>query len=291
LMLDASSLAFGGIYVGNTLEKSFTITPFGDVSGTITVTAPTGYTVSTDGTNYGPSVILACDASYSGSRLSVLFAPTDAVAYNQDMTVSHTNLVPDYGNTVANAIPGAVSLTGNGKVALVGTPATATWPMYSGTTIVLEATTQGAITATSAALAGLASKNVAYGGARFDTPDGIWPAEGARNEGRYVEFAIPVATGTFTLDSVSVDAGSGGGSNTRWDIVYSVASDFGSPTNLGTSIGGAKDTLVTSAYPGLGVDVAAGQTLYLRVYPYNTSGATSGKSIMLANAVVSGVTN
>jgi hypothetical protein len=39
------------------------------------------------------------------------------------------------------------------------------------------------------------------------------------------------------------------------------------------------------------VNITAGQTLYLRVYPYNTSGATSGKSIMVANVVVSGVTN
>lgn len=32
-------------------------------------------------------------------------------------------------------------------------------------------------------------------------------------------------------------------------------------------------------------------TLYLRVYPYNTGGASSGKSLMLANVVISGVTN
>jgi hypothetical protein len=41
---------------------------------------------------------------------------------------------------------------------------------------------------------------------------------------------------------------------------------------------------------GLGVNVAADQTLRVRVYPYNTT-TTTGKSIMLANLVVSGVTN
>jgi len=61
---------------------------------------------------------------------------------------------------------------------------------------------------------------------------------------------------------------------------------------LGTSLVGSKDTVATSSYPSLGVNVATGQTLYLRVYPYNsTSAAASGKSIMLANVVVSGVTN
>ena len=48
---------------------------------------------------------------------------------------------------------------------------------------------------------------------------------------------------------------------------------------------------MTNSYPSLGVNVPAGQTLYLRVYPYITSGATSGKCVMLANVVISGVTN
>jgi len=135
------------------------------------------------------------------------------------------------------------------------------------------------------------NKNVANGGARFDTPDGIWPAEAARNPSRYVEFTVPVTAGSLTLDSIAAGGGSGGGSNMRWDIVYSMASDFSAPTALGTALSAVKDTLVTSTFPSLGVAVAAGQTLYLRVYPYNISGAASGKSIMLGNVVVSAVTN
>ena len=59
--------------------------------------------------------------------------------------------------------------------------------MFAGTAIVFDAMTDGAISATSATLTGLVGKNVANGGARFDTPDGVWPAEAARNPGRYVE--------------------------------------------------------------------------------------------------------
>ncbi len=77
----------------------------------------------------------------------------------------------------------------------------------------------------------------------------------------------------------------------RGDIVYSLASDFSSPTALRTALSGTKDTLTTNSYPGLGVSIAAGQTLDLRVNPYNTSGAASGKSIMLASVVISAVTN
>jgi hypothetical protein len=290
-MLDTSSLAFGGIYSGNTLDKSFMITPYKDVTGTITISAPANYTVSANGTDDGPIATISAGAAYVGSVVSVRFAPTDAVPYNAELTIAHSSLTPDYGNTVPNIKPGAVALTGNGKVVVSGTPAMATWPMFSGTSIVLGAMTDGAITATAATPIGLVAKNVNYAAARFDTPDGVWPAEGGRNASRYVEFTLPVTTGSFTLDGVSVGGGSGGGSNTRWDVVYALTPDFSAPTALGTSLMAVKDTVVTNSYQSLGLPIAAGQTLYLRVYPYNTSGATSGKSLMLANVVISGVTN
>jgi hypothetical protein len=213
------------------------------------------------------------------------------VPYNAALTVAHTSLTLDYGNTVPNATPGNIALTGNGKVAISGTPATATWPMFAGTAIVLDPTSDGAISPTAATLTGLVSKTVSFSAARFDTPDGVWPAESARNAARYVEFEVPVTTGSFTIDSISLDGGSGGGSNTRWDVVYSLAPDFSSPTALATALSGVKDTLVPSSNASLGVNVTAGQTLTLRVYPYNTGGATSGKTLMLANVVISGVTN
>lgn len=291
LMLDTSALAFGGIYTGNTLDRSFIISGFKDVTGTITITAPASYGVSTNGTDFGPTAMITADSSFVGGVVSVRFAPADSIAYNSELTVAHSTLTPDYGNTVANAKPGAVSLTGNGKVAIAGTPATATWPMYSGSTIVLGPMTDGAISATTATLTGLVNKNVSFNAARFDTPDSVWPAEGGRNAARYVEFTVPVTSGTFTLDTISVGGGSGGGSNMRWDIVYSLTPDFATPTALGTSLSGVKDTIVPNGYQSLGVNVTAGQTLYLRVYPYNTTAATSGKTIMLANVIISGVTN
>ena len=99
-----------------------------------------------------------------------------------------------------HASAGTISLTGNGKVIVAGTPATATWPMFAGTAIVLDATTDGAISATSATVTGLVNKNVASGAARFDTPDGVWPAEAARNETRCVAYSVSVTAGSLTLD-------------------------------------------------------------------------------------------
>src|SRR5215471_7638189 len=217
LMLDTSTLSFGGIFSGNTLDKSFRVSAFKDVSGTITITAPANYTVSTNGTDYAPSATIVADPSYVGSVVSVRFTPTDSIAYNGDLTVGHTTLTPDYGNTVANANAGTISLTGNGKVVIAGMPATVTWPMFSATNIALDATTDGAVSATSAALNGLVPRNVNFGAARFDTPDSAWPAESARNASRYVEFTIPVTSGSLAVDTISVGAGTGGGSNMRWD--------------------------------------------------------------------------
>ena len=208
LMLDTNILSFGGIFSGNTLNKSFMISGFKDVSGTISISAPANYAVSTNGTDYGPSATIAADSSFVGSVVSVRFAPTDSISYNGDLTVAHTSLTPDYGNTVANATAGTISLTGNGKVVIAGSPATVTWPMFSGTAILFDATTDGAVSATSATLSGLVNKNVSNGAARFDSPDGVWPAESARNATRYVEFTVPVTTGSLTLDTISVGASS-----------------------------------------------------------------------------------
>jgi lysophospholipase L1-like esterase len=291
LMLDSSALAFGGLYADSKLDKSFRITAFGDATGTITVTAPAGYTVSSDGVTFDSSLTIDCDASYVGSVVQVRFSPTESVAYNADLTVTHTSLTPDYGNTPPNKEPGVISLTGNGKVAVMGTPATATWAMVSGASIVMDAMNAGAINAAPATLSGLVNKSVANSAARFDISGGAWPAEGARNEARYVEFTLPVPSGTFTLDSISLGAGTGGGSNIHWDIAYATSADFSSPTVLEKGVGGAKDTLVSSDYPGLGVAIEAGQTLTVRVYPYSIAAAASGKSFLLANVVVSGVTN
>ena len=85
------------------------ISAFKDVSGTIAITAPAGYAVALDGATFGPSATIVADATYVGSVVSVRFSPTDSIAFNGDLTVAHSNLKPDYGNTVANATAGTIS--------------------------------------------------------------------------------------------------------------------------------------------------------------------------------------
>src|SRR4029079_16581541 len=95
VMMDANAIAFGGIYAGNSLDKSFKISAFKDVTGTITITAPANYAVSTNGTDFGPTAAITCDSSFVGGVVSVRFAPTDSVTYNAALTVAHSSLTPD----------------------------------------------------------------------------------------------------------------------------------------------------------------------------------------------------
>ena len=172
-------------------------------SGTITITAPANYAVSTNGTDYGPSATITAGPSYVGSVVSVRFAPTDSVAYNGELTVAHTSLTPDYGNTVPNVKPGAISLTGNGKVAIRHARPRRPGRCSRARPSCSARRRRARSARPPPTLSGLVNKNVNYSAARFDTPDGMWPAEGARNPSRYVEFTVPVTTGSFTLDTVS----------------------------------------------------------------------------------------
>jgi lysophospholipase L1-like esterase len=291
LMIDASGITFGGLYVGNSSSKSFRITPFGDVTGTIDIGAAPGYDLSLDGVEFASALRIPCDAAYAGNIVTVRLSATDSVPYNADLRVTHSVLTPDYGNTPPNAQPGVIALTGNGKVPLSGTPADVVWAMLSGTDIAPAPVVTGTVEAGAATLVGLVNKDVGNAAARFDVVGGAWPAEGARNETRYVEFTLNVPSGTFTIDTISLDAGTGGGSNVRWEIAYALAADFSQPTVLQSAGSGVKDTLVNFASESLGVNVEAGSTLYLRVYPYSTAASASGKSLMLANVQITGVTN
>ena len=118
-----SGMAFGGVYAGNTLDKSFMVSAFKDATGTITITAPAGYAVSTDGTTFGPSATITADASFVGSVVTVRFSPTDSVAYNarthRRAQQPHARLRQHRRPTPR---PGTISLTGNGKVAISGSP-------------------------------------------------------------------------------------------------------------------------------------------------------------------------
>jgi hypothetical protein len=103
---DTRLLSFGGIFTGNALDRSFMVSAFKDVSGSITITPPAGYAVSTNGTDDAPSATITADPAYVGSVVSVRFSPADSIPYNGDLTVGHSTLTPTTGTPSPTPAPG-----------------------------------------------------------------------------------------------------------------------------------------------------------------------------------------
>ncbi|MCX6120874.1 MAG: choice-of-anchor D domain-containing protein [Ignavibacteriales bacterium] len=116
-----TQLAFGGVKVGASSEKSYTLsgTLLNPVSDTITVTAPSGFSLTTlSGSAYASSLKLA----YTGGILSdttiyVKFSPGQEIAYSDTIR-----------NNLGGATAGVVGVSGNGL------PAAAISGIYVSTT-------------------------------------------------------------------------------------------------------------------------------------------------------------
>ncbi len=137
-----SSLSFGTVSTGSCSSYSYTsvtctyLTPS---SGAITVTAPSGFSVSFDGSTYASSFSIG----YSGGALSfnifVKFCPTTATTYSGCVNIT--------GGGVSSAV--CVSVSGTGSTPCTGTPSAGTTSSSPGS--------GGASTAFSLSLSGATS--------------------------------------------------------------------------------------------------------------------------------------
>ena len=125
--------------------------------------------------------------------------------------------------------------------------------------------------------------------------DGIeWPVEEDIDPTRYVEFAAGAAPGeTFYVDGVSLYVHGDGTSDMEASVLYSTSADFSDPVALEENFpAGDGDfggpTLRT--YP-LDLAVPAGDSIYVRVYPYLSGGNPSAtRYLLLQNMTISGST-
>ncbi len=315
LMIDASSLAFGRLLSNASKTLSFKLSAFNLTSGTATITAPEGYEVSTaeDG-EYASSINISTDSDFIGTEVYVKFTPLEVVSYNGNLTVTHTSVTPDFGNTPAGSIEGSalqIALTGSGKEkSTTGSAVTVTWPMAVTESNVVKYNATGSstsedLTPRSAKLSGLVSTSSKNGIARvtIDTTGNTWPVNdtGVKMDDVYIEYAIPVEGMNLTVNKISFDAGSSGGSYMRWSAYYTTDANFTNPDPICeiAGEGQTKDTTATFTIGGatgsdeaLGMPVNDGETIYLRIYPANkgTSEAT-GKQLMIANVTIEGLLN
>jgi hypothetical protein len=119
-----------------------------------------------------------------------------------------------------------------------------------------------------------------------------WPGEPDMALDRWVQFAVNTsATKTLTVDSISFYGGAGGGTGLRFRVFYSTAADFSGAVELtsmslnsGTPI---KNAMYAKAATGQSIVVPPGDTLYVRIFPWQTS-ATTSKYLLLQNFKVHG---
>jgi pectate lyase len=169
-----------------------------------------------------------------------------------------------------------------------GQPASGTWPLTSVTTV--TATSSGNVLAQNESFGSMVINNYSGPSAsqRVDIVGHNWPAETAQNEGRYIQFAVLPNSGfDFSVSSVSLLLGADGGGNMKANIWYSTDPTFTTRTQLNSSVLALGNGSLASLSYSPTVLVHDGQTIYLRIYPWYTTGA-SGKYVCPQNVVISG---
>lgn len=171
--------------------------------------------------------------------------------------------------------------------------ASGSWPLSSVTTTAV--TNSGNVTGQDEAFTNMVINNYAgpNSSQRVTTADGSWPADADQNESRYIQFAVaPNSTYELTVTNISMNLGAAGGSNMRANIWYSTDPTFATRTKLNSAALVLPSGAMISPAPNytVNVTVPAGQTFYVRIYPWYTSSST-GKYVCPQNVVISGTTS
>ncbi len=279
LIASPGTLDFSTRYVGMPTTKSVTLSAFDlePASGTVTVTAPANFALSLDNINWAQSVGIPFANGAFIQPLAVRFTPGEAKIYsgNVSFTVGNVPL-----NTTLAVQGSGISVTG-------GIPSYANW-FTAGTS--LSPITDGLVTGSNASVSGLvaqSSKVIAVDGQ--DTTVARYVADSpVRNNNQFLQFAVSPGNGTFAVDTISAYLTSSGGSTVVADIEYSLNPDFSGSTRLNTApLKFVKDTFTARLVYPVVVQVPAGRTLYVRVFPWNTAG-TLGKMLAIYGVKVSG---
>jgi lysophospholipase L1-like esterase len=311
LIVSPSSLNFGNLFFGQTANQTFSIAglALAPDSGNVTVTAPTGFLLSTSAQGAFASTL---SLPYTGGRLSptdvvVQFAPQTAQTYSGSVTVT-----PPAGG------PQSVAVTGVGQTPSTGgTETTVVYPLTTDDNCTVTGLAQCSEETYSNLYAKLS--NGAY--AVLPTSDGTWspveltPAvttiqrlsilvpppgtadfwpgnENALVPDRYAQFAVGPASGkTWTLDSISAFVGGIGGSNMGWTIEISTDPGFANPVDLKDDNLNVKDQMVHYVFPQT-LTLTPGTTLYLRVFGWlHGSAGAVGKYVGLQQLTFHGTAN
>lgn len=292
VLINPTNCDFGNAYTGQTLTKELTITGFDLVpsAGTFTLSVSNGFLIAENITDTFSSSI---NMNYTGGNLvftKFYISTTQSVGGNSVGMLTVTN------GTITKEIP----LTANFIELTGGTEVNLLWELSVNDSYVLD----GPAIAVDESHSNMYVQAYAVPNANTTWPvgsgyttrktqrnlidGGVWPAgEIDEVSTRYIQFGISAAQGTeLNIDLISMYIGGAGGNGMRCRISYST-DDFATTSVVGEFTSMTSNTMyAVSKIPV--VNLAYGDTLKLRVYPWYSSTAT-GKTICLADVKIHGV--
>lgn len=299
LLISNSTLDFGKSYPnGSTVSVvSFSGTDLDPADGTLTITAPNGYLLST---SQGGTFSKSLQYPYTLGTINltnfyVKFTPTEIGSYNDSIILTNgvkTKKIIVKGDCVAltgqNARVFWELITSPGSPIVEG-PVTALTQKYSN--MVLQ--NYAVPNATTIWTGGLIANGTKTQRNTISTTNNTWPAgEIDIVNDRYIQFGVSAIKGsTFNIDSIGFYAGGAGGSGMRFKAYISKDSLFSDTqttvmiADRGT-VTNAANTMYPIQYNKL-IELAGEQNLYLRIYPWY-NGTASGKTICLYGVLLKG---
>ncbi len=309
LLVSPTSLAYGKCYANasSVSQISLSGTDLTPAEGTLTITAPDGYTLSTsqNGT-YGKTLQYPYTlATINLTNFYVKFNPTIVGSYKDSLVLNNgiqTKKIAVSGECIAitgqkasaywelSAAPGSVATQGPINVIseTFSNMVLQSYAAPSSTATVWNGTTSWTGVAFSTTVK--TQRNV------ISATGSVWPVgEIDIVNDRYIQFGVNAVPGTkFDVDSIGLYAGGAGGSGMRFKIYISKDSLFSNPdvttmiSDHGTSAN-TSNTMYPIAYNKL-IELTSGQSLYLRVYPWY-NGTATGKTICLYGLLIKGMVN
>lgn len=282
---------FGEAYVGQTLQKEFTISGFGltPEAGTATVTATEGILLSTNKTDWQQTLTVNYAAStlvqtfYAQLTLTQKGAVSGTITVTQgdkqvDVPVSATAIYLE-GGTEVNAY---WRLEKDDSYTLTG-PATAIDQTFEGMEVQRYANPNAST---------VWPEWTGYDASRKMQRDlivgGAWPADEIDdNPARYIQWGITAAVGTeLKIDKLSLFAAGCGGNGICCHAYYSTDNFETRTTIFEMKKMPANNPQYIEATPV--VTLKEGEQLLVRIYPWH-NGAVSGKTICLSDLTIHGM--
>lgn len=296
LLVNPTAIDFSDMYVGQIVTKEVTLSGFDltPEAGSFTITVSEGFELSTDKETYASQLILTyANGNLDFTRLYVRYQPTQAGEFNGTLTISN--------GTISKELP----ISGNAIQLQGGTRVLAYWDLTSNDDAELE----GPATIVEESWSGMEVQKYSAPNANTTWPaesgftterktqrnlivGGTWPAgEIDEVSTRYIQFGIQANLATeLNIDSIGLYVGGAGGNGMRCRVWYSLNEDFSNAVAIADySTSMVSNTMyAVSATPV--VHLSAGETLYLRIFPwYNSSSPATGKTLCLSAVTIRGI--